>query len=295
MVTHLNTSKPAEIRFCCPFCPARGESVDTRFRLYLNVSNDKAICFNCGYRCSSGAIARLSMELGEDVGFDSAVETVETSESRRDNGPRDFQLLRKADYANDVIAQRATRYAINRGLTREQTYQANAGFATEGLWGYRLIFPLFWKQEVVGWVGRDFSGRERRPKYVMSSDSKQHLFTYGQLKGNTVLVGEGILNVLACQRAVETLGVVATMGSSITDSQVRRLEAIGRVASRVVVWPDADDAGRRFAIELGYLFSECSVVYPSPGDADELEPEVVSKEIVRSQPFCWAMEMKLKS
>ena len=117
----------------------------------------------------------------------------------------------------------------------------------------RIMFPINDPQgNVIAFSGRllktaDFPGDEM-PKYLNSPETtlfnkRETLFNFDKArkeirKENTVLLFEGFMDVIAAWQSGVKSGV-ASMGTSLTNEQIRRLE---RVAKEVVICYDGDNA-----------------------------------------------------
>lgn len=115
----------------------------------------------------------------------------------------------------------------------------------------RVIFPIRDNQgRVIGFAGRALDN-DIKPKYINSSDSpvfhKQHVL-YGyyearQHRANDWLVVEGYMDVIALYQA-GIYGAVASMGTSINESQISRLLQMNPTLTLCF---DGDSAGQKAA------------------------------------------------
>lgn len=115
----------------------------------------------------------------------------------------------------------------------------------------RVIFPIRDNQgRIIGFAGRALDN-EVKPKYINSSDSpvfhKQHVL-YGyyearQHRANDWLVVEGYMDVIALYQA-GIYGAVASMGTSINESQISRLLQMNPTLTLCF---DGDSAGQKAA------------------------------------------------
>ena len=150
----------------------------------------------------------------------------------------------------------------------------------------RIMFPINDPQgNVIAFSGRllktaDFPGDEM-PKYLNSPETtlfnkRETLFNFDKArkeirKGNTVLLFEGFMDVIAAWQSGVKSGV-ASMGTSLTNEQIRRLE---RVAKEVVICYDGDNAGVQATNRAIQLLQENShfdlsiVSIPEKLDPDE--------------------------
>ncbi|KAA9215563.1 DNA primase [Enterococcus faecalis] len=150
----------------------------------------------------------------------------------------------------------------------------------------RIMFPINDPQgNVIAFSGRllktaDFPGDEM-PKYLNSPETtlfnkRETLFNFDKArkeirKENTVLLFEGFMDVIAAWQSGVKSGV-ASMGTSLTNEQIRRLE---RVAKEVVICYDGDNAGVQATNRVIQLLQENShfelsiVSIPEKLDPDE--------------------------
>ena len=150
----------------------------------------------------------------------------------------------------------------------------------------RIMFPINDTQgNVIAFSGRllktaDFTGDEM-PKYLNSPETtlfnkRETLFNFDKArkeirKENTVLLFEGFMDVIAAWQSGVKSGV-ASMGTSLTNEQIRRLE---RVAKEVVICYDGDNAGVQATNRAIQLLQENShfdlsiVSIPEKLDPDE--------------------------
>ncbi len=150
----------------------------------------------------------------------------------------------------------------------------------------RIMFPINDLQgNVIAFSGRllktaDFPGDEM-PKYLNSPETtlfnkRETLFNFDKArkeirKENTVLLFEGFMDVIAAWQSGVKSGV-ASMGTSLTNEQIRRLE---RVAKEVVICYDGDNAGVQATNRAIQLLQENShfdlsiVSIPEKLDPDE--------------------------
>lgn len=113
-------------------------------------------------------------------------------------------------------------------------------------WKYyqRIIIPLWWKGDLVGWQARRLlpekdPGDPEPAKYKNSPDVPRDQIFYGTdeaLNGREVLVVESPLSVL---RHAHHLPVIATLGASMGPKQIPFLHRF----DRVTIWLDNDKAG----------------------------------------------------
>lgn len=235
-----------EVSVCCPFCIGRGETQDTRFRLFINTVSGAAYCFNCGWKGRQAFSFILHQLLhGFQDGVDSEIATEIRMPDRPPPWPRDFVLLRTLWDSTDDLDQQAIAYVCDRGLTRAQIITGRVGVSYRGRYAYRILFPILEANYCHGFTARDFTG-VREPKYLHSPGAR-YLFNY-RTPTSCVVLAEGVFKALRLEQALARSGFscLATLGHSLTNSQCEQL--IRGECRQVILWPDPDRVGL-----LGYL------------------------------------------
>lgn len=129
-----------------------------------------------------------------------------------------------------------------RGVPRENVRALRVGYAErfplddQGRTGERVVFPHFWRGDLVGWQSRRLYD-DGSPKYLSTGEfpAGRTIYNYDASRRIAVVV-ESPMSVL---RHTHHLPIEATFGSEVTDAQVRLIAE----HKRVVLWMDNDDAG----------------------------------------------------
>ncbi|WP_430606152.1 DNA primase [Enterococcus sp. AZ170] len=171
---------------------------------------------------------------------------------------RDFlsQVFQNEEVAEDLSKESGLFIQRDNGEFLDRFYQ-------------RVMFPISDDRgNVIAFSGRllkteDFLGDDM-PKYLNSPETvlfnkRETLFNFDKArkeirKENTVFLFEGFMDVIAAWQAGITSGV-ASMGTSLTNEQIRKLE---RVAKELVVCYDGDTAGVEATNRAISLLSEHS-------------------------------------
>lgn len=123
----------------------------------------------------------------------------------------------------------------------------------------RILFPIRTLQgKVVGFGGRVLD--DSLPKYLNSPETPvftkgKHLFGLDRAKAkgiHSLIIVEGYFDAIAAHQA-GIPNVVATLGTALTQDH---LQVIGRVAEKVILIFDPDEAGVRAALRAAPLFIE---------------------------------------
>lgn len=183
------------------------------------------------------------------------------------------------------------RYLAAKKVKREVAMRA--GLLTEDgercLFDGRLVFPIGdGHGHLAGFGGRRL-GEGAGPKYINTRESplfskRQLLYGWqeasgGILKAQEVVIVEGYLDVLACQRAGVT-NAVAALGTALTEEHAHRC---ARVAKRALLLLDADAAGERASHEAAiHLLRAGLKVLLAPLPKGEDPDSVVRKQGARA-------------
>jgi len=122
-----------------------------------------------------------------------------------------------------------------RGILLENCIKMKVGY--DG--GNRIVFPLFWKDKLVGWQTRRIQD-DGSPKNKVSPDfpRKQTLYN-AEVKADKLIVVESQISVVAKTHLEPDYGFIATFGKEVTPQQLRLLAQY----DRLILWFDNDNAG----------------------------------------------------
>lgn len=208
-------------------------------------------------------------------------------------------LVNATEYFSKTLlnSNRALEYLAKRGYTKEDILKYSLGFADDkwdGLINHlssnytleeietvgllsksqqsnkvydafrdRIIFPIFnIKRQIIGFGGRDISGKEGIPKYINSKETvifKKSNELYGIFDaGETIknfqscILVEGFFDVLALHRS-DIKNTVASLGTSLTESQAKLLS---KLTTNIVIAYDNDTAGLEAKIRAIYILNK---------------------------------------
>ncbi|MDA1105112.1 MAG: DNA primase [Planctomycetota bacterium] len=172
-----------------------------------------------------------------------------------------FQLGASSPRRDRFVSAMRRRLESERDAGRPITEQAfmDAGLVMDGRDGlrdafpHRLIFPILNESgDPIAFGARRLNDAEN-PKYLNSPESPLfhkskalygiHAARAAIVEAKVAVVTEGYTDVIACHQA-GIRNVVATLGTALTTEHAR---ALSRLADRVVLLFDADDAGRKAA------------------------------------------------
>src|ERR1700761_1856365 len=244
-----------EVDVNCCFCS------DKKRRLGINVLTGVAHCFKCDFTSGDrksvvNSKRRTFQKISEAFNYtqtftldEGEVDTsVESKEEELKQAapvyqvrmPKEFEPLWKN--VNDKESRTAYRYLRERRVTAKQIKRFKIGFCAFGYYSNRIVFPVYYKGELKGLVGRDYSGKADI-KYLNSKGDKTFYNLPPRSKRKkTLLMVEGIFDVLACRRCkalVKEYDIIGVLGSKIPPKQLKLLSTY----NNIVIWAEPDRAG----------------------------------------------------
>jgi DNA primase len=277
----------SEVYVNCPFCEERGETRDTRQRLGINYELGRWNCFNCHHSGRENP-EWLFRELVRVFDLDPTEyrfsyhsqmhkEKVKKKQSLRPVSlPSEFEPL--WEKATDRIHKKALKYMLARGITKDQIEEHFVGFCAVGKYAGRIVFPVYRKEEVIGFVTRAFLP-DVEPRYL-NSEGLKYLWNTPDERVNRGVLIEGVFDALAAERALKKVHPLAGLGSDLTDEQLKPLTKF----KRLTIVPDPDRPGIIGAIKRARKLLELKsgielfVIIPKEGSSDWGASE--SKQII---------------
>lgn len=265
------------LSFNCPCCVDNGEARnDTRMRGGIR-HDDESIsyhCFNCGFKAShkrgrvlnkkmlllmrnlgiaESDIKRLQLDAIRDKELaDGPTLFINKTQPTRVPSFPDCELPEGADSLDNILNTDApdervimgAKYLIDRGIYD----YIDAYWSPHAVFRNRVIIPFWQGDRIVGYTGRDFTGKSEA-KY-MNKSPKNFLYNVDAVKRNKryLIVTEGVIDA-AC------LDGVGVMSNEASPAQI---DYINQFQGEVIVSPDRDKAGERLikqAIENGWSVS----------------------------------------
>lgn len=265
------------LSFNCPCCVDNGEARhDTRMRGGIR-TDDGSIsyhCFNCGFTAShktGRVINKKMLRFLRNLGVsDSDIKRLQLEAIREKelaDGPmlfinktqtthipnfKECELPEGAQSLYDLLnsdtpderAILGAKYLIDRGIYD----YIDAYWSPHAIFRNRVILPFWQGDRIVGYTGRDFTGKADA-KY-MNKSQKNFLYNIDAVKRNKryLIVTEGVIDA-AC------LDGVGVMSNEASPAQI---DYINQFKGEVILSPDRDKAGERLikqAIENGWSVS----------------------------------------
>lgn len=227
--------KPWRAYVCCPYCPSKGKSPDTKFHLGINFKTGNFKCFRCN---TAGTLHDLQQHIKGALSFgvhDYGSTSLEDLKNRLNS-----TLKLKEDPTYDLdqfswpISEDDTpvayKYVKERGFSDEEmrVYDLRVGRAYfEGenqikKWSGRVLFPYYEDGDVTFVVGRAYTGKD--PKYLNSPTGKDRV-VYGieRVQNRTAILCEGFISAKAAERHSGVSGL-STLGKTLSPRQLTRIQ-----------------------------------------------------------------------
>lgn len=183
------------LRANCPLCESTGKP-DKKKSLGFNTRSGGWNCFKCGSK------GRLPKKLLEITAFEGEAAPVE----RKSDPPPQMELPRGfCELYSDlgmtsILLEPARRYLFDRGVSPHIGKELGIGGVVSGFYAGRIVVPV--RDEfgsLVGWVGRDWTGKHPRKYLYPKGFSRAHVFNVQALYEQTeipLLVVEGVFDAL---------------------------------------------------------------------------------------------------
>ena len=254
----------------CLYC------IDHSNHLGINLKTKAFSCFKCA---ETGSAVKLVQTI-EGISSIKEVLKIIREFTGGEYVPKEKHYQSKVKYppgTTKTLSERHLDFLEKRGFAPTVVLEQYDLHATGpiGDFKHRIIIPVYMKDRIMSFVGRDITGRAEI-KYRNSSDEysikdvKSCLYNIDSVLGNSAVIVEGIFDAWRIGD-----GAVATFGTKYTHEQLRLLRGL----KRAFILYDAD------AIPLAYkLAHDLSSIVPQVEvlELDEGDPDNLSAEDVRS-------------
>lgn len=250
------TGSKEEIHICCPVCN------DTRYRFYINLLTGQVYCHNCQFK---GTVVNLIQyienvpytvarerfdEIKGDILLPELIETdlekrlglrmVAPLQKRAVPLPEEFQSIAASQ---NVVAQRAERYLLKRGISHRQIEQHKIGICARGQYANRIIIPIHQEGELKFWVARALNTqstlKERSPSNLFYQYGKSEVIFNLDIAArcyHSAVISEGIFDALSWG----DIGI-SLLGKVLYDTQLNLLlQYRDQLSEGVYIALDAD-------------------------------------------------------
>ena len=257
----------------CPDCS------DREFHMGIFVDRGNASCWRCGAKYS---YKRIIVKLAEQSGISSAiVESIlantiahvssEPVERRphilppTSNSEASFSAIKlpySFKYVSNESPDWVLEYIEERRLSVETCEEYDIGYCSHGKQKYRLVVPIFYKDLLVSYQGRDVTNQH--PAKYLTAEGQVNRFVFGidDLEGDTAIITEGVFDAIRVGPPA-----VCSFGIDLSASQIGLLLA-HNIRKVVFMW-DADAYLKaRAAVKKIQPFMEAVKIVKLPYGAD---------------------------
>lgn len=275
---HITTSGknviPGNVNIRCPFCS------DQSNHLNCNPDKETVFCWKCGNHSL--------WDLLDTIGTKARAYYLEKyrqgkKTKARYPGTKAVAAACKMPSTEPELNPRACQYLKSRGFDPVELQQLYDIRSTGpiGAHKFRVIIPVYYRDQVVSFVGRDYTGRQQL-RYKTAGREEEAVHHKSILYGldacedlDTVVVVEGIMDAWRLGP-----GSVATFGTTVTAAQINVL--VGLQKSIVVLFdnePEAQQKAKELQAALQLLGCRVERIELPEGvkDPGELSPRAVQK------------------
>jgi len=269
---------PGWVGLQCPF------HADTSYHLGFNAQGGYFYCWKCGSHHTS----RIIQELLHCTLYDaySIIEEYNTRTVLIEALNKKKPLAETLVLPGEELTKPYRVYLHRRGFDPDDIiaqYKVKAG-GIVGDWKYRLMIPVYHNHRLVTYQGRDITGntdlRYKTLAVEKSVENPKHcLYNEDAVPDKkNIIVCEGVMDVWKMGS-----GAVATLGTSTTEEQVRKLSAYANVY--IVFDPEAiaQKRARKLGERISALGANVTVIDTGldhdPGDMTAKEVETFRKEL----------------
>ena len=244
----------AQYQFNCPDCAEEnGGLPDNKYNLEVNFALGKCHCWKCGY---AGPISRLVKDYGGTELLKDYYAVVKDIKESKYYNIGLFKDLAENAYINDYIKlpdtftkidlktcrkKKLVEYLEKRKITQDIIDLHNIGYTTWDEDKYnlrnRIIVPSYDSAgDLNYWVGRDFTGNEKRMKYWNSKNDKNEIvFQESLIQWDaTIYLCEGALDCLYYPNSIALLGKTLSKNTKIFQ------ELYDKARANIVICLDGD-------------------------------------------------------
>lgn len=258
-------------------CPNCG---DDRFKFYLNPRKGVGFCFYCEFS------PKLESLLGSDIiPSDLGVPDIPDVEQDSDLSTQPEPLPRLVSPLSSLdAASEPVRFLKSRRIAPSLVDRYQAGYCQSGKFSGRIIFPLFYRDEYIGFQGRYISDGLPRgfPKWITGAGTRKSrfLWNYERVIQNQkwCILVEGIFDSLRVPQVS-----VALLGKTASDYQKTLLSYFDYIF--VMLDSDATEEAYSLAEDLvpDSVF-RVQVIPLEEGDPDSYETEYLKGLVISQAP-----------
>jgi len=212
-----------EVRINCLHCE------DSKYHLYVNPSKGVFHCFKCGW---SGGLKKLLYEVKQVYKTDiNCEESNNIEEYHIENEVKNKIIACKLPSGYFKLAtekgrnkEKALQYLFDRGIDLETIEKYEIGYCNMGNFGGRIIFPIYYHDKLMSYIGRDILGRLPKvlnPPIWEADPPSRYLYNFDNaVFFPRLVITEGVFDCLTLQTIDAYTCAVASFGKKLTSAQI---------------------------------------------------------------------------
>ena len=261
---------PGWVNIKCPLCTDKSNHGG------FNPTKGYFSCWKCGGHGLSYVIGRLLRI--DRTAAEKVISQYEGSGLLRPKIQHKHNPIETLTMIGEPLQTVHKRYLKRRGFDPdllERKYSLT-GTGIVGDWKYRIMIPILHQGQLVSYQGRDVTDAQKLRYKTLSPDKslvnpKHILYNLDNCRGNTIVVVEGAFDVFRMGD-----GFAATLGTSMTEAQIKILSRYRRVVFLFDPEPEAQGRARKAANKLSAMGVETELVdLEMEEDPGELSPKQV--------------------
>ena len=247
------SSQESQYQWNCKSCEEERGFNSNSYNFETNLTAGVCHCWRCGY---SGPISRVVKDYGGTELLKEYYDAIKEIKESKYYNIGLFKDTAENAYMSDYLKlpdtftkidlntcrkKKLVEYLNKRGITQDIIDQHNIGYTTWDEEKYsirnRIIIPSYDSAgDLNYWVGRDFTGNEKRMKYWNSKNDK-----------NDIVFQESLIQwdatIYLCEGAIDTLyypNNIALLGKTLTKSSKLYQELYQKAKANIVICLDGD-------------------------------------------------------
>lgn len=274
-----NVSSGQAVSVRCPFCDDSSN--------HLGIFYDSLIfhCWRCGRKghVSIYLAKELNISKEEALGLldvqdeDNIISIIKNTFKKSKKQEKKKVSIELPPFFEEIQQETSfsllEKYLKRRRISKETLIKYKCGICEVGPFMYRLIIPVFFNEEIVGFQAADLTGKAKI-KYLNSPNIKKYLYCYDDVDEKIIIV-EGVLD---CWRIGKDC--IATFG--ITMTQEQRNLILKKKPKTLIFCFDGDVISKNLqeAAKFKPFIPDVRVaLLPDDKDPDDLDQEIILEYI----------------
>ena len=274
--TQGKNTAPGWVQTRCPFCS------DSSNHLGFNIARGYFYCWKCGAKRVKEVFTKLLDRTYQDIDkllFEYSGETFVVQKRKNKN-------VTSIHLPGESLKDNHKRYLKKRNFDPdhiEQKYKIR-GTGITGDWRFRIIIPIFFKNKLVSFQGRDITDKQKLRYKALSDEKsilspKKVLYNLENCLSNSIIVLEGITDVWRFGD-----NSCCTFGTSLTEEQIFLLSLFDNI---FFIFDDEEEAQQKAlksAKKLSAIGCDVEIIDlendKDPAELSDEESNKIKKELL---------------